>query len=122
MAFEGIVDFRLDRLQTDDIVVVFRLERVEHGLAGARSVDMPLDAVARDQVLEAKAGGDDADGADDRAGVGVDLVSGTGEPVASGCGHVLREGEDGNLLFIGKLPDRPATSADWTGEPPGELI
>ena len=95
------------RVQPRDVLGVLRPERVEQRLALAGGVDAPLDAERCDQLLEAEAGADHADRADDRGCVGEDLVGGAGQPVAARGRHVLDEGKHRQLLLVGQRADAP---------------
>ena len=54
-------------------------------------IDAPLDADLVDQLVQAEGRGDDADRADNRACIGIDLVAGDREQIASRRGDVLGE-------------------------------
>src|SRR3546814_10745384 len=57
------------------------------------------------QGLEAEAGRDDADRADDRGLVRQDLVGRTGQPVAAGRGDILAERDHRHVVFDRKRTD-----------------
>src|SRR5690606_22172952 len=86
-ADELAMDRLLQPVQALDILLALGAERVPEGLLLARGVDAPLDAELPDGVVEAEAGGDDADRANDRAGIGVDLVRRAGQPVPARGRH-----------------------------------
>jgi hypothetical protein len=64
-------------------------------------VDAPLDAELFEGLGKAKAGEDDADGADDGAGVGDDLVAGGGDEIAARGRGILDEDDD-VLVVLGR--------------------
>ena len=78
---------------------------IERALVLARGVHAPLDAEAVDELVEAEAGRDHADGADDRGRIGVDLVARQRQEVAARGGHVLAEHVDALVLLLGQLAD-----------------
>ena len=94
--------FALQRLEMGGVARVFGLEGIEHRLALAGGVDAALDADLFDQASEAKTGGDDADRADDRIFVRVDLIAGEREHVAAGGRDILGEGQDLHALFAAR--------------------
>ena len=102
---EAVVDLGLQPLQALDVLGILVAKRIEHRLLVARGMDTPLDAEACDQVLEAEARRDHADRADDRGGIGDDLVGGAGEPVAARGGDVLDEGDHRQLLLARQQAD-----------------
>ena len=64
-----------------------------------------LDAQLGDGIDEAEARRNDADRADDRAFIRIDLVARAGEPVAARRRHILAEHEDGEVLLRREFPD-----------------
>ena len=105
MIAEGDVQFLQECRQPLDVLIGFRNERIKHRLAGTGGVETPLDAMVLEEAVETEPGMDDADRADDRTVVGIDLVCGTGEPVAAGGRDILGEGDDRKLLLVGQRPD-----------------
>src|SRR6476619_3334882 len=95
----------LDGLDPLHVFLLHRQERVERGLVAAGSIDAALDADLVDQLVQTEGGGDDADRADDRACIGIDLVAGDREQVASRRGDVLGEHIDLQTLLLGKRAD-----------------
>jgi hypothetical protein len=65
----------------------------------------PLDAELGDHLLEAEAGRNDANGADDRTGIDDDLVTGESDEIAAGGGNILDGNDDAFVRFLGKRPD-----------------
>ena len=72
-------------------------------------MEAPLDAEPPDQPVEAEAGGDHADRADERGFLGQDLVAGERQPIAARRRDILGEGEDRHALFVGELADAPVS-------------
>src|SRR5690606_22101021 len=102
---EGLVYLFLERLQALDILFLFRLERIEDGLVAAGGMDPALHADLLDEFLEAEPGGDNADRAHDRGGIGDDLVSRKRDHVAARGRHVFDEDVDPPLLLFRKVAD-----------------
>src|SRR6195256_3123624 len=100
-----LVNVPLHRLEPVHVVRLFRQERVEHGLALARSVEPPLDSKLLHQVDEAEGAAADPDPAHAGGGMADDLVGGAGDHVAAGGDDVLGEGDHRNALLLGELPD-----------------
>ena len=71
-----------------DVSCLFRSEGVENGFFVASRVQAALDADLLDQLRKPEAAGDNADRADDRAVVGVNLVRRAGQPVAARGGDI----------------------------------
>src|SRR4029079_15099927 len=99
---EILMHVALQVLQALDVFRLLGLEGVEHRLRFARGVHAPLDAELLDRVDKAEARGDDANRADDRARIGIDLSGRTSEPIAARSRQILAEGEDGDVLLIGE--------------------
>ena len=99
------MDFALQRLQPLDVLRLLRQERIEHRLVLAGGVEPPLDADLLDQLVEAERRADHADRADDRGGIGDDLVGRAGDHVAAGGGDVLDERQHRKLLLVGECAD-----------------
>jgi hypothetical protein len=95
----------LDGLDALDIILLHRQEGVERRLVAARGIDAALDADLVDQLVQTEGGGDDADRADDRACIGVDLIAGDREQVASRRGDVLGKHIDLQILLLGERSD-----------------
>src|SRR4029077_1709062 len=102
---ETVVDFLLQFFQPRHVVRVLRQERIEHRFVLARRIDAALDAVFRDQLVEAERAADDTDRADDRMRIGDDLVAGAGDHVAAGGGGVLDEGDDAAVFLLRQFAD-----------------
>ena len=62
-----------------------------------------LHTVTGQQVGETEPGRDHADGAQDRAFVGINFIGGTGQPIAARGRNVFGEGQHGDVLFLGEL-------------------
>lgn len=102
---ERLVHVGLEGLQMGDPVLPLRREGVEQHLLVAGGVEAPFDAVALDQPMQPEAGRHHADGADDGAFVGPDLVRRAGQPVAARGRGILAEGEDRHLLLFRQIAD-----------------
>src|SRR5581483_5759983 len=100
-ADEDVVHVALKLLEPLHVLRALGLERIERALVLARGMHAPLDAVAADQLVEAEARRDDANGADDGGRIGVDLVAGERQEIAAGGRHVLAEDVDA-LAFLGR--------------------
>ena len=68
-------------------------------------MDTALDAELVDQALEAEAGGNDPNRADDGADIDDDLVGGAGDHVAARCSDILDSGDDALLLLLRQRAD-----------------
>ena len=97
----------LQVLEPRDVLGPLGLEGVECALVLAGGMHAPLDAEAVDELVEAEAGRDDADGADDRGRVGVDLVAGQRQEIAARCCNILAEHINALVLLGGELANTP---------------
>src|SRR5262245_26322430 len=95
----------LEVLEQGHILRSLGSERIERTLVLAGSMDAPFDSEPVDQPVEAEAGRDDADGADNGGWVGVDFVASECEKVPAGGRDVLAEDVDTLLLLLGELAD-----------------
>src|SRR3546814_9831040 len=97
-----ISDWSSDVCSSDlagDLRRILGQEGVQLRLALARRMQPPLYPETLRQGLEAEAGRDDADRADDRGLVRQDLVGRTGQPVAAGRGDILDERDHRHVVF-----------------------
>ena len=95
----------LQRLDALDVRRLLGKKRIERVLALARGIDAALHADAVDQLVHAEGRGDDADRADDRARIGVDLIARAGEQIAAGRRDILGEHIDLEILLGGERAD-----------------
>src|SRR5262245_1564824 len=108
----------LDGLDALDGLLLHRDDVAERRLVAAGGIDAPLDADLVDQLVQTERGGDDADRADDRACIGIDLVAGDREQVASRRGDVLGKHVDLQILLLRECSD---ALVDQIGEHTSEL-
>src|SRR5690606_26191897 len=121
MRDEVAMDLGLDALQPRHVLGALRPERIEQALVLAGGMDAALDAVPRDEIVQAERGMDDPDRADDRAAVDPDLVGGRGKPVSPRSGDILTEGKHRDLLLVGEAADARGDQARLGGTPPGRI-
>ena len=118
-AAEHLVQLVLQPAQPHDVFRLLGQERVEARLGLARGVEPPLDTDPLEQALEPEALADHSDRADDRRGVGVDLVRRAGEPVAAGRRDVFAEGEHRHVVLVGQARGcgRRRAPTAWASRP-----
>ena len=95
----------LQRLDALDVGRLLGKKGIERVLALAGGIDAALHADAVDQLVDAEGRGDDADRADDRAWIGVDLVARAREQIAAGGRDILGEDIDLEILLGGERAD-----------------
>ena len=103
--FERPVHAFLRGFQAADIFGFFGFKGVEEGFIASRRVDAARDIVLFNEPVEAEAGGNNADGTDDRGFLRVDFLACAGDPVPARRRDVLDERIDGNILLARQIED-----------------
>src|SRR5262245_34490251 len=111
----------LQVLEQRHVLGTFWPERIERAFVLADSMNAPFNSEPVDELVETEAGRDNADGANDGGGVGIDFIAGEGEEVAARGRDVLAEDVDPLLLLLGELPDAAEDQVGLHGRSPRRI-
>ena len=98
---EDLVDLGAHLPDDGHVLLLGGRQRVHQSLALPCRDQSPLHPDLADELGEADPAVDDSKGAEDGTLAGVDVVPGTGQPVAPTGRHVLHKDRDGDLLLPG---------------------